>query len=388
MSAGAVARGALVGGLAVVAAVLVGVAIAWLLAALGLTETDTVLLGSWLAGLGLLGGWQQLVTSDVAGGLEWSTWAAGAPLLVTGAAAAVVASLIRRMRVGLPGIAGAALGTGGAAAALVALSQRTLSTANEAGRVDVSEGLTWWWTGGLRPGTVTGAVALVVLVGLVDTVGARWWRGGRAVAYGVVVVPGLLITLAVAAGAVWLTSSAAVGVAVAVLYPLLGSAVLLAAGGAPGEGGLTRITPEPYVLSTWSSGLFVALGALAACLVVAGVVGLVLRVRRHSGSVVAGVTATSALAALLTWAMTTTIDVPESLGGLTRLSANPLASGLVAAVMAGATLLVRGRRAAPDLGRQGRRTGRRRTGRPDPSCPPWRPPLGCRHAAASRWSVA
>ena len=62
---------------------LAGVAIAWLLAALGLTETDTLRLGSWLAGLGLLGGWRQTVTSDVAGGLEWSTWAAGAPLLIT-----------------------------------------------------------------------------------------------------------------------------------------------------------------------------------------------------------------------------------------------------------------------------------------------------------------
>ena len=350
MSAGAVARGALGGALSVMAAVLVGLAIAGLLAALGLTETDTVLLGSWLAGLGLMGGWQQVVTSDVAGGLEWSTWAAGAPLLITGAAAAVVASLIRRMRVGLPGVAGAALGAGGAAAVLVTLSQRTLTTANEAGRVDVSEGLTWWWTGGLRPGTVTGAVALAVLVGLVTTVGARWWRGGRAVAYGVVVVPGMLITLIAAAGAVWLTSSTAVGAALAVLYPLLGSAVLLAVGGAPGEGGLTRITPEPYVLSTWSSGLLVALGGTLGCVLLAALVGLVLRVRRHRGSLVAGVTATAALAAFVTWAMTTTVDVPESLGGLTRLSANPLASALVAAVMSCVALLVRGSRAEPDPG--------------------------------------
>ena len=199
MRAGAVARGVLVGALAVVTAVLVGVAIAWLLAALGLTETDTLRLGSWLAGLGLLGGWRQTVTSDVAGGLEWSTWAAGAPLLITGAAAVVLAVPLRRMRVGLAGVAGAGLGAGGAAAALVALSQRTLTTTNEAGTVDVTEGLTWWWTGGLRPGTVTGAAALAVLVGLVSTVGAPWWRGGRAVAYGLVVVPGLLITLIAAA---------------------------------------------------------------------------------------------------------------------------------------------------------------------------------------------
>ena len=190
MRAGSVARGVLVGALAVATAVLVGAAIASLLAALGLTETDTLRLGSWLAGLGLLGGWRQTVTSDVAGGLEWSTWAAGAPLLITGAAAVVVALLIRRMRLGLAGVAGAGLGAGGAAAALVALSQRTLTTTNEAGTVDVTEGLTWWWTGGLRPGTVTGAAVLAILVGLVSTVGATWWRGGRAVAYGLVVIPG------------------------------------------------------------------------------------------------------------------------------------------------------------------------------------------------------
>ena len=121
--------------------------------------------------------------------------------------------------------------------------------------------------------------------------------------------------------------------------------MLLAAGGAPGEGGLTRITPEPYVLSTWSSGLLIGLGGMAACLLLAALVGLVLRVRRHRGSFAAGVTVTAALAAFVTWAMTTTVDVPESLGGLTRLSAQPLASAVVAGVMAGVALLVRGSRA-------------------------------------------
>jgi hypothetical protein len=347
MRAGALMRGVLVGALAVAAAVLMGVAIAWLLATLGLTGTDTLRLGCWLAGLGLLGGWRQTVTSDVAGGVQWSTWAAGAPLLITGAAGLVVALLARRMAVGLPGVAGMGVGSGGGAAALVVLSQRTLSTTNEAGTVDVTEGLTWWWTGGLRPGTVTGAAALAILVALVSSVGAGWWRSGRAVAHGVVIVPGLVITVIAAAGAVWLTSSPSVGVALAVLYPLLGSAVLLAVGGAPGEGGLTRITPEPTVLSTWSSGPVVGLGGLAVCLLVAAVVGLVLRVRRHRGSAMAGITATAALAAFVTWAMTTTVEVPESLGGLTRLSANPLASALVAAAMAGVAVVVRGPGAEP-----------------------------------------
>jgi hypothetical protein len=347
MSVRAVARGALVGILCVALAVGLGLLIAWVLGRLGLTGTDVQLLGPWLAGLGLLGGWRQTVTSDVAGGLEWSTWAAGAPLLITGAAAAAMATLTRRTHMGLTGVAGAALGAAGAAGVVVAVSQRTLTTTNGAGTVDVAEGLTWWWTSGLRPGTVTGAVLLVVTVGLVASRGEHWWHGGRAVANGTVVVPGLLITLVVAAGAVWLTSSPSVGVALPVLYPLLGSTALLSLGGAPGEAGLTRVTPEPYTLSTWASGPVIALGGIAACLVIACLVGLVLRRRRHRGSAKAGVTATAALAAFVTWAMSTTVAAPVSLGGLTRLAANPLASGLVAAAMAGVALLVRGRRPAP-----------------------------------------
>ena len=342
MTAGTLARGALVGVLSVVVAVAVGLAIAGLLAGLGLTETELLLLGPWLAGLGLVGGWQQTVTSEVAGGLEWSTWAAGAPLLVTGAAGGVVAHLSGRLRLGPSGIIGAALGAGGSAGVLVAVSQRTQTTTNGAGTVDVTEGLTWWWTGGLRPGTVTGAVALVLTVGVVRTAGARWWRAGRAVAYGVIVIPGLMITVVLGAAAAWLTSSTPVGVALAVLYPLLGSAALLGLGGAPGAGGLTRVTPEPYSLSTWSSGPLVAIGGVAACLLVAALVGLGLRLRRHRGSRAAGVTATGALAMAVTWAMTTTVDVPASLGGLTRLSANPWASGVVAAVMAVVAMAVRG----------------------------------------------
>lgn len=348
-----VTRGALVGVLAVGVAVAVGVAMAWLLAALGLTDTGTSLLGPWLAGLGLLGGWQQTVTSDVAGGIQWATWSAGAPLLVTGSAAMTVAVLARRTRLGLAGVAGAAVGAGVGASALVALTPHTLTTTNVAGTVEVAEGLTWWWTGGLRPGTVTGSMALVLGAAVLSTLGDRWWRAGRGVAYAVIVVPGVLFTLVAAAGAAWLTSSPAAGVALAVLYPLLGSAAMLGLGGAPVEGGLTRITPEPVALSTWSSGPLVAAGGVVACLSLAMLVGFALRLRRHRGSLAAGVTATAALAAFVTWAMTTTIDVPTTLGGLTRLAANPLASALVAAAMAAVALAVRGsgRVAGSDAGR-------------------------------------
>jgi hypothetical protein len=137
-------------------------------------------------------------------------------------------------------------------------------------------------------------------------------------------------------------------VSLAVLYPLLGSAALFSLGGSPGQAGLTRITPEPYTLSTWSSGPVVALGGIVACLVVAGLVGLVLRLRRHRGSALSGITATATLAAFATWAMTTTVAAPVSLGGLTRLAANPLASGVVAAAMAGLALVLRGTGSARD----------------------------------------
>ena len=48
--------------LAVLLAVVMGMAIALGLGMLGLTDTPWWRLGPWLAGLGLLGGWQQTVS--------------------------------------------------------------------------------------------------------------------------------------------------------------------------------------------------------------------------------------------------------------------------------------------------------------------------------------
>lgn len=338
-----IALGLLAGVGAVGAATLAGLGLAGLLGALGLTDTPARVLGPWLAGLGLLGGWRQDVSSDVAGGLTWSTWAAGAPLLVTGAAGLTASVVVRRARLGVPGVVVAVLASAATAALLTALSEQSATVTNAAGSVTTSMGLTWWWTAGLRPGTVTGAALLVAGVALVQSVGRRWWDAGRALALGLLVWPGLLITLALAAGAVWLTSTPAVGVALAALHPLLGTAVLLALAGAPAQLGLTRISPEPYVLSTWSAGPLVVVGGLAAALVVAVLVGLVLRWRRHGGSPGAGVAVTAALALVLTWAMATTIDVPDALGGLTRVATRPLPAAVAAAGMAVVALVVRGR---------------------------------------------
>jgi hypothetical protein len=334
-------------GLLVVAlAVVTGVALAGLLAVLGLTDTSPWALGPWLAGLGLLGGWRQDVTADVAGGIGWSTWAAGAPLLVTITVAVLVALLVRRLGLEPVGVLVAAAAAGAAAALLVAVSTRTTTTTSDAGTVEAVHGLTWWWTGGVRPGTVVGALLLVATVGLVHVVGRRWWDGGRGVAYGLLVVPGVLLTVAAAAGAWWLTSSTAVAVSLAALYPLLGTVLLLSLGGAPAQLGLTRITPEPVVLATWSTSPLVLVGGLVAAGAVAVLVGLVLRSRRHVGSFASGVSVSAALALVLTWAMATTVDVPDSLGGLTRLATSPVIAAGVAAGMAAIALLVRGRSGA------------------------------------------
>ena len=66
------------GVIAVLLAVVMGVLIALGLAELGLTDTAWLTLGPWLAGAGLLGAWQQEVSTELAGGLEWTTTASGA----------------------------------------------------------------------------------------------------------------------------------------------------------------------------------------------------------------------------------------------------------------------------------------------------------------------
>ena len=91
-------RAFVAGLVAVAVAVVVGIAIAAILGALGLTTSSPVRLGEWLAGTGLLGGWRQVVSSDVNGGLGWSTWAAGAPLLVTLVAVLATALFARSAR--------------------------------------------------------------------------------------------------------------------------------------------------------------------------------------------------------------------------------------------------------------------------------------------------
>lgn len=328
-------RAAVHGVLAVVIAVALGMLIAFGLAYVGLTDTPWWRLGPWLAGLGLLGGWQQDVTSDVAGGIGWTVTTVGAPLLITGIVAWFVAG--RAKRATWLGVIPATLGAAAAAALLVFTSQATHTVSNAAGSVTTTEGLTWFWED-MHPGTVAGAVALIAAVWLLHTAARPWWVSGRGVALGVLVWLGLALTAALVAGAIYLTSSNAVGIALALLYPLAGTLGLFGAVGVPVDASLTRLTAERLTLATWDQGLVYTAGGVVAALLLAALVGLVLRVAKHRSTWLGSLTLTPLLAAFLAWAMSTAIEVPAALGTGSQVSINPL---LAAAAGLGLGLVTR-----------------------------------------------
>ena len=328
------------GVIAVLLAVVMGVLIALGLTELGLTDTPWLTLGPWLAGAGLLGAWQQEVSTDLAGGLEWATTATGAPLLVTWVAALYIALRAKRSTwvQALP----AAVGAGTGAALVVAATRTSSAVSNDAGSVTTSEGLTWLWSGD-RPGTVIGAAALVAGVWLLQTAALRWWRSGRGVAWSLLLGLGAVLTAAVASGLYYLTSSMAVGLAVGLLYPLAGTLALFGIAGAPVEVSLTRLTPESLSLMTWSESLVYGIGGTVAALVLALLVGLVMRLFKHRSTWLGAITVTAALAAFLGWAMSTVIDVPPALGADTKVWVNPLFAAGVGAVLGLVTRFFAGR---------------------------------------------
>ncbi|MEZ5184791.1 MAG: hypothetical protein R2720_03515 [Candidatus Nanopelagicales bacterium] len=335
------AIGAFIAGfLAVLLAVVVGAMMAYALEYMGLTVTGFLTLGPWLAGVGLLGGWQQVVVSDVAGGIGWTTSAAGAPLLVTGA---VVVFVAWRARGGSPLLAlPAALGAAAGAALLVALSSTGATTANAAGSVTTTEGLTWWWEDG-HLGTVTGAAVLIAATWLLNTVGLRWWRSGRGVALSLLVALGLVLTAAAVAGAIYLTSSTSVGLALALLYPLIGTLVLFGVAGVPVEAGLTRLSVEPYLLSTWGDSLLYGIGGAVIALVLAAIVGVIVRLVKHRSTWLGAITVTAAVGAFLAWAMSSTVVVPSALGAASTISVDPLVALGVGAILGAVTRFFAGR---------------------------------------------
>ncbi len=326
--------------LAIVLAVVTGVLLAFGLAQVGLTETGLYPLGLWLAGVGLLGGWYQEVTSNVAGGIGWETTAAGAPLLVTGVVALFVA--VRAKNRPAWTAAPAALGAAAGAALLVAGATVSQTTANAAGSVTTTEGLAWFWDG-QRPGAVAGAAGLVALVWLLHTVGLRWWRSGRGVALGLLVGLGVVLTGAAVAGAIYLTSSTAVGIALGLLYPVAGTLVLFGLAGIPVSASLTRLTPQTQEFSTWDQGLLYAIGGVVVALLLTALVGLILRLFKHRSTWLGAVTVTAALAAFLAWAMSSTVVVPAALGAESTVTLDPLLALAAGAVLGAVTRFFAGR---------------------------------------------
>jgi hypothetical protein len=318
-------RSVIDGLLAVLLATIVGLGIAFGVSYVGLTETPWWRLGMWVAGQGLLGSWQQQVTSTVGAG--WTVTTSGVPLLVTGVVALFVA--VRAKRGTWIGAPLAALGAAGGSALLVLGSRTSETVTNAAGSVTTTEGLTWW--------VPAGAAALVAVVWLLHTVGLTWWRSGRGVALGLLVWLGVALTGAVVAGVIYLTSSNAVGIATALLYPLAGTLVLFAAAGAPVAASLTRLTPEVVTLQSWSESVLYGIGGTVAAFLLAALVGVVLRLFKHKSTWLGALTLTPLLAAFLAWAMSTRIVVPEAFGAASEIRINPLLAAAVGLVLAGVT---------------------------------------------------
>lgn len=318
------------GVLAVVLALVVGVGIAFGLGYVGLTDTPWWQLGPWLAGMGLIGTWEQQVTSTVGAG--WTVVATGVPLLVTGVVALWVA--LRARRGVWHGALLAALGAAGASALLALASRESSTVTNAAGSVTTAQGLTW-----LLP---LGAAILVAALWLLHTVGLTWWRSGRGVALGLLVWLGLVLSVPVVAGLVYLTSSTAVGVAAALLYPLSGTLVLFGAAGAPVSASLTRLTPEVLTVTTWSQSLLYGVGGLVAAVVLAAIVGLLLRLFRHRSTWLGALTVTPLLAAFLAWAMGSKVLVPSALGASSQVSVNPLFAAVIGLGLAAVARFIAG----------------------------------------------
>ena len=118
---------------------------------------------------------------------------------------------------------------------------------------------------------------------------------------------------------------------------------VLGIAGAPVEVSLTRLTPESLSLMTWSESLVYGIGGTVAALVLALLVGLVMRIFKHRSTWLGAITVTAALAAFLGWAMSTVIAVPPALGADTKVWVNPLFAAGVGAVLGLVTRFFAGR---------------------------------------------
>jgi hypothetical protein len=226
----------------------------------------------------------------------------------------------------------AALVAGLGGAALSVATRRSEVTMTAAGTVEVLRGLD-------PAATAAGAGVLAALAcgwGLAAPRGRarRAWRDARAV----LVVPGVVLTAAAAvAGAVLLLPGPALPVTLALLSPLLGSALMLAVGGVPVTLALSLVTSEPVRVwlpsaapVAWAGGLAV----LALLAVLAGAVRGRREPRTDAAAVPAAAAAGAAVAASLAWVTSVLGVLPPGLGGDVQLVLAPLPAALLGAGLA------------------------------------------------------
>jgi hypothetical protein len=330
---------ALAGLLVVATAVLAGLLLTVLVAAVGV-EVDQPLgyAGPWLAGLGLLGTWSREVTTTVPVGGGFTETLRLAPLAVTAVAVGSGALLARRTGRGrvLPSAAVAGAAAAVAGAGLAAVVVHTTVRTNEAGSVEVVRALHPGWTA-LGAGTMA-ALAWAWGACPPDAAWRRPWRDARAL----LVVPGLLLTVVVAVAlALLVLPGAALPTVLLTVVPLLGSLLVLGAAGAPLTVDASLVTAEPVRLSTaGASPLYLAAGAVVA-VALAAVVGVVRgrREPRRGAAAVAGTAlAVGVVATGIAWVTAVVADLPPGIGGpvTVQLAVLPATlAGLVLGLVAG-----------------------------------------------------
>ncbi|MEI6622595.1 MAG: hypothetical protein WCP28_11880, partial [Actinomycetes bacterium] len=114
--------------------------------------------------------------------------------------------------------------------------------------------------------------------------------------------------------------------------------------GAPAQVSLTRITPDPIGLWSWSGSVVAGVVGVVGLVVIAVVVGLVLRRRHLHCQQVQIVVGVGLAAAAITWAQSFRVDPPNALGAPTAGVVAWWAAAIIGAVMALIATLVAGNR--------------------------------------------
>ena len=331
--------------LAVAVTAFAGLIVATILRAVQLTDTSLWLLGSWLTGGALLGGWRQEVTSTLGPSFGWTVTTVGAPLLLTVLFWIVLGMVAQRSpTAAVPAalLAGLGAAVGGLALSLTSHTSETVT--NSAGAVKTTEFLPLWWTSGSRPGVVVGAFLLGAVCWFVNAQLRGMWLAVRPYVVGLLIIPGLVVAVVAGAGLGYLVSNWWAILVIPLLIPMLGVSVLSGAAGAPTSVSLTRITPEPIGIWSWGDSVLAGLVSVALLVVISVIVGLLLRRKQRHGEqliIVVGVALTSAA---ITWSQSVQIEPPNALGAPTQLTVAWWAAAIIGALMALVATTVAGNR--------------------------------------------